>query len=548
MDYSKKNVTPLKFYTSVKEYTEEAFTLFKSIVPLRPSAYDNDLDRLEEEFLRFYLKFGGPVHNIYQHTLQYYREKFGETLVFNMAYQGSRKAELWGTVFDALHNEPTTENMGKLLDSFLSSRTKKRFNRHELYLQKLPPLPIYPRYYIYRQIHQITINYCQSLHEKIVGIRTSQRAANLSMKIGGATWTSDAENDSWGNVWGHRILSDSRTYQSDGPTFVRLSTQPHIAHFFELASRVNWLSESEKGPQINPRKLVFQSQTSYKWMMAVYNISKAMKELHEYKLEKKLSSAEWTLVRFQKAYNLLIGLEDGIPFGWDYTEERKMVTYVLAQIAWLFRDLKEWSNAELYERFYVESWKLYPDDEFAWLEEHDLDRVEAWRKDYKTDLPMPDRGSWDAERKRRREAWERKYFKPQNTRRPSASNANQDAPQNNSRTSEETADPQARRRQLRSLFDDPLSTWTTRQDAVDSPVEFFTFLEWLFDKYKPPDARRYARFTELLRLQREAGSREYRKLCRSVVQIYHPDSNVLEDVTWQETAQEITKVILCPSH
>lgn len=464
-----------------------------------------------------------------------------------MAYEGSRKSELWGTVFDALHDEPTAANMGRSLESGLSSRMKKRFNRHESYLRKLPPTPIYPRYYIYRHIHQITINYCQSLHQKIIDMRSNQQSVYLSMNIGGAKWTSDAETDSWGRIWGRRIPPNPLTDEADSPTFLRLSSQAHIGHFFQLARCVNWVSESEKASHVNPQQLVLNSQASHRWMMAVYETSKAMEKTRAYMTKDPLSSSEWILNGFHKAYNLLIGLEDGVPFGWKYGEERKMATYILGEIAWLFGDLKEWSNAEAFQRLYIESWRLYPDDEFAWIEENASKEHEAWRKDFKTKYLMPDRGKWDKDRKNRRETWERKHHKTQtgrNNARPSE-NANGYVP-SNSPNDVETAEQkmEARKRQLNSLFNEPLSTWTIRQDAVDSRADLFIFLEWLLDKHKPPDPRQYALFTELLRLQKEAAEEtlEYKKLCRQVVQIYHPDRNVLEDVIWRENALEITKV------
>ena len=132
--YTKKKHHAIYIPTLDQQLPKEAFQTFQAIVSLRPLTHDGRLDRIDDEFLRYYLQFG-PLPSSYHNTLQHYRESLGEVLVYHMAYEGYRKA---GTIFDALHDEPTKTNIGGPLDDFLFAHGKKKFQSKRIVSSKLP--------------------------------------------------------------------------------------------------------------------------------------------------------------------------------------------------------------------------------------------------------------------------------------------------------------------------------------------------------------------------------------------------------------------------
>lgn len=64
-------------------YTKKHFKLFQANVSLRSLTHDGTLDRIDDEFLRYYLQFG-PLPGSYHYTLQNYRESLGEVLIYHM--------------------------------------------------------------------------------------------------------------------------------------------------------------------------------------------------------------------------------------------------------------------------------------------------------------------------------------------------------------------------------------------------------------------------------------------------------------------------------
>jgi len=543
----------LKFREAVQKDIEEAFRILKNIAPTRPVACDDDLDRIEEAFLQYLLAFGNPMRSIRQQILIMYREQFGRTLTCHTAYEGSGETTLWGEVFDALHSPPTFENLGEVPDSYYTVRSGKRFSQYAEYLQNLPLSPAYPRYFVLRRIYRVAYDYCRTLHQTIVDLRRDQKPTLRVIEHKAGLWSSDTNDDVWDQIWGQRTYRDPAFDKSDGAAFKKLSTSAYITEFLRVATRIE-PGETDPRAADSARALVNESLSAFAWMEAVYEAARSLVQVERYKETRDKGYGDWTLTRLQKAYNMLIGLQCGSPLDWEYVEEKKLATFILSKVAWLFTDIQELSYAATYEALYVQRWNTHPDDELAWLAEEELrgdwmfhSRDTGKRKP----IPAPKRERWFADRRAQRDAWRHKYRRTSSDYGdpPSAGTSRAGQSQQTPRQQPETPEQQQarfleeRKQHLRALFNSS-DTWTARQDAITSSTDLFIFLEWLYLKHKPPDARRYARFADLIRAGRVGTRSASRRMCRAVVQIYHPDSNVMEDNDWQELAQEVTKVLI----
>jgi len=209
--------------------------------------------------------------------------------------------------------------------------------------------------------------------------------------------------------------------------------------------------------------------------------------------------------------------------------------------------------AEHYEWLYVQRYQFYPDEEFAWNERIAM-FVESRGGHSKCDesacnaVQDQNRNIWQAERKKVRDTWARVQSGPGMRQGPAPTGPPPPPlgrgagpqPQDPNGTSEQN-ERRIREEHLAWVFNHPLSSWETRQEAINSPADCHCFLKWIQENYPPEELRRRERLKELLDTTKESGEMS-RRICRAVIQIYHPDSNVDARPEWRNLAEQITRV------
>ena len=537
------------FLPKLEKPIADAFTLFKSVASFRPcpeSECESQLQEIELEFLRIFEGFGSPVGGLNQHFIIYCREVMGQLMVAHMAYAGSPAWRKWISVFDLLHAPPTTENVGQRLDSSYRLFLRKRYTRYEGYLGKLDKSGWYARYQIYYHVHQEVETAAKELKELLNEARTKQ---------GSLKWPAHQKAGEWIAAPGG--FGNKTMKESSGGAFLRLTEEENIREYRNLAQKM--VNQGHDGSCVSRAEdLIRMTRAMMFWMRAFYEVYQAIVEIQRYKYDPKgpfdlkfdrevFGSTDTfqhrIYRRFERAYELVNDLCDGAPQGWEFSYERQMATCLVSRIAWLFRDLKESVIAEHYEWLYVQRFEFYPDDEFSWNERmtffeesngYSLNCGGSAREA----VENQNKNTWLADRRRKRE----EIWRTVRQRRPRATQLGP-PPQAQQRNEPPSPERQAQiqREHLLWVFNNPLSSWETRQDAIHSPSDCYLFFTWLQEKFSPNDGRRRARLNELIdggRQSRQAS----RSMCRAIVQIYHPDSNVNADERWRELAEQITRV------
>lgn len=426
------------------------------------------------------------------------------------------------------------------------------FIQYERYIQKLDAELGYARYLVYVRLYEWVLEASTEMRNEVI----TQRAADTGIL---GTITSKAKF--W--ISAPSIFGALPLNESGGGTFLRLSDIDYVKEFLQLSATMHCAGGTTHG---NAIELVRDAKLAFRWMWAVGEASQAIVDIQTYrwnpqggfeiKVDKifgKSESFEQRIFRrFQRAYELITALSSEGDFECGF--EREMATFLVGQIAWLFTALKDNATAKYFERFYLECRNFYPDDDFAWNERFEIlsfrqshdptkwDENEVQQKE----LAAQTREEWDQLRMNERMEWERRSSPPPTRKQPDPVDGDEPPGTPDMELDRTVREKQARVRHLRWVFGHPLSTWVTRQDAINSPADLYCFMEWLSEKVPPKDARRRDRFKENLFRRQEYGECT-RSMCKLGIQIYHPDRNVREETNWQLVATEVTKVLILMS-
>ena len=519
----------------VVETLEQQFRAFKTRSFV--ATYHRELEIHEERLLQFLLTFGKSLDRFDLRPLNPCREKLLDMLIKHAAYTGSPRSSEWVAAFRELSSQHIRVNAQ--YDIFTVGTSKngpKAYKRYEDYLGMLALHAWDARYWVYHQAHQSIIDLTMSLRDDMDN-RSQRRSMYMLLAID--------KRRHWFET--PLLVGVGSPFDSAGASFQRLSDVHGVTEFICLARKMDQ-GQDENRHHSAATQLIRDSKVAFEWMQAVYECAHVIQEIQKFKkrplsweacsYRQKFPSPEAfrdrIFPRFQRAIELLDGLKDGCPFEWKFSLEMQMATCLVGQIAWLFRELNDVKMALHFENMYLERYSTYPDDEFAWKERDEMFSLTSHDSKLLLKMREESRESWDAKRRSEREQWK---IRTAHLRRPKT------PPPAASRPSKHRLDERREmtRLYLDSRIQNPHSTWSTRQEVIHSREDCYFFLEWLLQTKPPPDERRRKRFGELLNSTQEKGEVS-RKICRAIVQIYHPDSNVKQEAEWQSVVEEIAKV------